>query len=187
MIAFGATEYEDYEVTYRALLGSTSRIIESRRRACKLLPREGKLYVLDVPFAKDFHEAFFNYCWRVWLDPDKNFMPTRIEEWYDSQGTKIHADLIENDLREVAPAVWAPISSTRKIYGLSDPFTNECIGTSAIQVTGNPVFNEAVDERSFVIDIPFGYRVFDQIRNIVYTKGSTDPDRYVAELTKNAA
>ncbi len=190
LLCMGSMEYEDYESYFRSLIGSVDRIAEVRRRGHRLLPREGRLYVLDVDFAKDFHQAFFNFRWRIWLDPDRNFMPSRIVAWYDHQGSEQLDRKIENTLKEVAPGVWAPVSCRVDVYSKGEadnPRVGKCIGYSTVNVVDGSTFNGEVKADLFSVEIPDGFLVNDQIRNIAYTKGSSDPDRYLAQITKDAS
>jgi hypothetical protein len=190
ILSFGRTENDDYEATYRTILGSIDRIAISRLRECRLLPRQGGLFVLDVPFAKEKNSAFFNFCWQVSLDPDRNFMPVRIVSWYDQNGNKQLSSTTDNILKEVVPGVWMPEVSTTKLYYKgepTDPMVGKLIGTDIIKILELISVNEAIDPNQFKVDIPNGFTVTDETRNITYVEGSSDPDRYLAQLAKDTS
>ncbi len=184
---FGSEQYEDYEATYRMFGGSIDRIQLSRERNTKSLPREGKLHVLDVP-ATPKPTSYNNLHWRVWLDPDRNFMPVRRMEWFQKTvGEALSLD-VRNDLREVAAGVWAPIRTVTRVYhsGETSPLYGKHIGTNELRVIEDQSrFNVDVPDSLFEVKIPDGMTVTDAARNAVYTQGSADPDKYLAQLAKD--
>ncbi len=180
---FGSYAYEDYESTYRTVLGSSDRVVMSRERASRLLPREGSLYVVDVPEAKA--GDFSNMAWRVWLDPSRNFMPVKWSEWLVQSGQRIRNCDCEVELREVASSVWAPVGAKRSVYNKNkkSPIFGKVGSDEFLKVDmAKSRFNIPIPDDRFVIKIPDGATVTDRIRNVVYTKGASDPDTYLSSL-----
>ena len=186
IIGFGSEEYEDYEATYRMFGGTNDRIALSKERKSKLLPREGRLFVVDVPTTPP--GPFYNAHWRVWLDPDHNFMPVRLRQWFLRKGVEAHSLDLENELREVSPGVWAPIRSLIRVFYKDEksPFHGKNTFICELKVIEDQSkFNIDVSDSLFEVKIPNGMTVLDRARNAVYTQGSGDPDKYLAQLAKD--
>lgn len=186
VLTFGSMEYEDYESTYRTFMGTTDRIALSKERNSRLLPREGSLYVVDVPRSRSGDVSTIR--WRVWLDPDRNFMPVKIAQWYFTKGVDAHGLDIENDLREVAHGVWAPVRSTFRNYykDKNSPLYGKNVAIYELRVIDGPsTFNSKIDSSLFEVVIPNGMTVIDRRRNAVYTQGSKNADEYLALLARD--
>ncbi len=83
LITFGGIEYEDYETLYRTVSGLVDRIKLTRARNSHLLAKEGHLFVLESPPEKKGDRDYRDTGWRVWHDPDRNFLPVKIFQWHD--------------------------------------------------------------------------------------------------------
>jgi len=183
MICFGSSEYEDYEASYRTILGSYDRIATTRERNAKLLPRDGKLVVVEAgPSPKT---AFPEMGWRLWLDPDKNYLPVKYHVWFEKQGRTFPDRDCEIDLAEVSPGVWAPVKMRMQLYA-KDPDNSifrQCMAINELSVVREKSrFNVPLADELFVNTIPRGTTVVDKIRNVTYTEGASDPDTYLAHL-----
>jgi hypothetical protein len=180
---FGNSYYEDYDVLYRTVLGSTDRIAMSRERQARLLPREGSIYVISVPPAKQ--GDFQTLSWKVWLDPAKNFLPSRWTETSIIDGREVRNRDCDVVLKEVAEGVWAPVEANMTVYNqnLQSPVFGKVIGHNMLKVNlEKSHFNVPIADEIFDVKIPDGATVVDNIRNVVYTKGSSDPDGYLDRL-----
>lgn len=186
---FGNDENEDYEIFWRTFRGTIDRIPVSRRRKSKLLPREGRLYVVDVPDATTHDDPhYIGLRWRVWLDPDKNFLPVKIQEWIVKDGGDLHNLDTENELREVLPGVWAPVRITIRVFhkDKKSPLFGECMGISVLSVDmDQSKFNVDLPDDLFEAKIPTGTTVVDRGRNVVYAAGSENADAYLAQLAQD--
>jgi hypothetical protein len=188
LIAFGANEYEDFEATYRTVLGTLDRIVLSRGRRTVVEPRDGRFYVIATPELFADPRGWGNVRWRVWLDPKCNYLPARIRQWFISRGRTMLDREIENELAEVEPGVWVPIRSTIQVYSKSqspaDALTSgKRIGVSHLRVVmERSRFNIDLPDDLFEQKIPVGAEVVDNIRKVAYTAGSTDPDKYLAHI-----
>ncbi len=185
ILAFGGEESEDYEAGYRMVMGTIDRIALSKARKSRLLPREGNLYVVDVPASPlgDFN----NVRWRVWLDPDRNFLPVRLTQWIVKNRREMLSAGVENELSEVAPGVWAPVRSTRRLFHKDEKskIFGKCGYVCELKVIENQSkFNGDVPDALFEPKIPNGMTVIDRNRNAVYTYGSSDPGKYLAQLAR---
>jgi len=157
-----------------------------KERDVRLLPREGNLYVIDVPVAAK-PGPWWELAWGVWLDPARNFMPTKWTEWIVKSGRPLHNSDCTIELAEVAPGVWAPISANYSVYHktVDMPIFGKKMGANHLKVDmAKSWFNIEVPEDRFVMKIPDGATVSDRIRNVVYTQGASDPDAYLAGLAK---
>jgi hypothetical protein len=126
--------------------------------------------------------------WVVWLDPERNFLPSRIKQWFVESGQAKLDREIENELTEVAAGVWAPTNSTIRVYSKDRKSATfgKLIGVNKLTVGINrSTFNKDVDPSLFDKSIPIGATVVDRIRNVTYSEGSTDPDKYLASLAKS--
>ena len=172
VVMFGSTEKEDYEATYRAILGTMDRIAISRTRAAKLLPREKDLYVLDVPSVK---EGLFSIAsWRIWLDSTKNFMPIRWSQWVDVLNSRTKERECTIELKQVAEGIWAPVAATIHSYNTNEnsKMFGKIGGISKLSVDESKSrFNPPLSDDQFVAKIPDGALVVDRIRNVVYKQG----------------
>ena len=187
IISFGGSQYEDYEATYHMVGGTTDRIELSRQRESKLLPRDGRLFVLDVPTTSP-GPFFYSAHWRVWLDPDRNFMPVKLVQWLLKGAAEAHSLDIENELSEVAPGVWAPVSSLIRVFYKDEksPFHGKNTFFCRLSVIKDQSrFNVDVADSLFEIRIPNGMTVIDRARNAVYTQGSDNADDYLRQLAKD--
>ncbi len=183
MICFGSSEYEDYETSYRTILGAFDRIATTRERDAKLLPRDGKLVVVEAgPSPKT---VFPEMGWRLWLDPDKNYLPVKYHVWFEKQGRTLQDRDCEIDLAEVSVGVWAPVKMRTQVYAKDpdSPIFGQCMGVSELSVVREKSrFNVPLADDLFVNTIPRGTTVVDKIRNVTYTEGASDPDTYLAHL-----
>lgn len=185
VFTFGSIEYQDYEATFRTVMGMIDRISLSKARRSTLAPREGRFYVIETPVAED--GDWMTAKWKIWLDPNANFMPVKIRQWFVKSRTMLDRE-IENELAEVAPGVWAPIRSMIRLYSKDENSAvfGKCIGIDEITVVRNQSqFNIALSDDLFVQEIPVGSQVVDSIRNITYTEGATNPEAYLAHLAKS--
>lgn len=187
ILVFGDIEYEDYEATYHAVGGTADLIALSRARQTKLLPREGTLFVVDVPTAPP-PAWWYNAHWRVWLNPDRNFMPVKLNLWFSRGAGEAHSLDIDNDLREVSPGVWAPVRSLIRVFYKDEksPFHGKNTFICELKVIeSQSKFNVEIPDSLFEVKIPNGMTVSDMARNAVYTQGSDNADRYLAQLAKD--
>jgi hypothetical protein len=184
MIAFGSVENEDYEKLYRAYLAMEDWIALTRARKPKQVGREGRLYAIDAP-PIDKMAPFNNIRWKVWLDPDRNYLPVRSSKWFIKDGRDLHAQDREIELKEVTPGVWAPVRGVIKNYNMTvgGPIFGKCGGLFELRIIEEKSrFNVALPKDLFEIKIPVGTTVVDRIRNVVYTEGYSKPDEYLASL-----
>jgi len=180
---FGSIEYEDYETIYRTVYGTADRVDMSRERRSRLLPREGNLYVVDVPTTTS--GSFPNATWRIWLDPTRNFMPVKWSQWFVNSGEQAKDRDCELDLAEVAPGVWAPVASKTTVYNKNkqSAIFGKAGSVDAMTVDMNRSrFSVPVAADIFAMKIPNGATVVDRTRNVVYTQGASDPDAYLSNL-----
>ena len=183
IFTFGTEEHEDYESKYRTFLGTTDRINLTKERDARLLHRDGRLYVVDVPTSTkgDYQNAH----WRLWLDPDRNYLPARFMQWMAKRGVETHTMDVENDLSEVAVGVWAPIRSRVRIY-FSDgksPLNGKVSFAGELTVVGERSrFNIDLPDSLFDPTIPNGTTVIDRSRNAVYTQGSSNAEQYLSQM-----
>ncbi len=180
---FGSTQLEDYETLYRTVRGSADRVAMSRERSARLLPREGNLYVIEVPPGKP--GPWWEITWKVWLDPSRNFMPTKWSDSIVKSGRSIRDRDCAIELAEVVPGVWAPVEAKLSVYNKNpdSPIFDKVGGVDFLKVDrAKSRFNIAIPDDQFVIKIPNGASVIDRTRNVVYTQGASDPDAYLAEL-----
>ncbi len=188
ILCFGSLEYEDYEMSYRNVRGTLDRISLCKIRKSRLLPREGRFYVVDVPGPSSFREPHYtNLRWKIWLDPDRNFLPARMAEWIVKEDHDEHNIDTENELREVGPAVWAPVRSTMRVYvkGEKSPIYGKCMMICDLIVQQDQSrFNIDLDDGLFGTAIPTGTTVVDGDRKVVYTAGSENADKYLAQIAK---
>ncbi len=170
--SFGSSEYEDYESTFRTVMGTIDRIALSKQRKSKLLPRDGRFWVVEVPTATQ--GDFANMRWTLWLDPDRNFMPTRIEQWMNlGKGGDARSLDIVNNLSEVSPGVWAPVRSIRRVYykDAKSPFHGKNSFICELKVELNKSkFNTKIDDSLFDTTIPAGTTVLDRRKSTFFTK-----------------
>lgn len=184
---FGSVEYEDYEALYRTVLGTSSRILMTKQRDSRLLAREGSLFIIETPASG--LAAYGNLGWRIWLDPDKNFMPVRYTQWY-KRGATIERDRdVEITLTEVAQGLWAPTHATIKVYakGPDQHISGKVIALNTVDVSiKDSKFNCQVDEGVFDPKILPGDDVIDAIRNVSYKVGAANPDKYLDKIAVQA-
>lgn len=195
VIIFGATEYGDYERAYRTVSGTLDRIQMTRERQSRLLPRDGRLYVVEAPplGEKGSPEASAagvnlpNVGWRVWLDPERNFMPVKLYQWFIQGGSELPSLECVGELEEVVPGVWAPMVFTIRVFNKTrkSPVFGKCTSQVVLRVLRDKSsFNQPLDETLFHGEIPIGAMVIDGIRNVTYLEGSADPDGYLRHLAQ---
>ncbi len=180
---FGSIEYEDYETIYRTVYGTADRVAMSKERQSRLLPREGNLYVVDVPTTTTGN--FATSAWRVWLDPTRNFMPRRWSQWLIMAGERVRNLDCELDLAEVVPGVWAAVAARKSVYNKNKQSAvfGKIMGVDTMTVDmSKSRFNVPIAADVFSMKIPNGATVVDRTRNIVYTQGASDPDAYLSNL-----
>ncbi len=187
LVCFGRGEYADYEASYRMVWGTTDRIAMSRKRKSKLLPREGRLYVVDVPSTTP--GDYWNLKWRVWLDPDRNFMPVKQTLWFVNKGHEQHSSDSEYLLREVRPGVWAPVKATIRVYSKNEEsFPGKLMYVGELRVIEEKSrFNIDLPDDLFAVKIPDGVNVIDKARNASYVAGSENAEKYLPLLARNEA
>lgn len=152
---FGLQEYEDYEALFRTFLGTLDRAAMSRRRASRRLPDEGRLLVVESP--PSWEGPFGNFGWRAWLDPERNHLPVKLEQWsLRRPGGEAEPDrTIDVELAEVARGVWAPVRGTIRVYAHStDPeLKGKLIGVNQVTVDrAASRFGGPVDPSLFRVD-----------------------------------
>ncbi len=189
LIGFEGVEREDYESTYRTLRGTIDRVAISKQRRSRLLPREGRLYIVDVAAPNSYNDPnYTNMRWRVWLDPDRNFMPVKMTDWIIREDHEEHNTDVENELAEVSPGVWAIVRSTIRVFakGKKNPIYGKFMGTSVLRVImDQSKFNGDPPDELFEAKVPLGATVVDRGRNVVYTAGSENADAYLAQLAQD--
>ncbi len=190
VLIFSGVQQEDYEVCYRTRMGAFDRIPISREREVKVLDREGGLYVIDVQPATGKSVNFANHGWKVWLDPNRNFMPARIYEYVDITGFGVVGNVERsNVLSEVSPGIWAVTASHVVIYSKNpgEPsFGKPGDWAELVVDLKKSRFMCDIPETTFKVDIPEGAYVQDRIRGISYTQGSIDPDHFLSHLAEVA-
>lgn len=130
------------------------------------------------------------YGLRIWLDPGKNMLPSKIERLSVSgsgsgsgSGEKAAVDLRqENTLEQFAPGIWGPakIVESRSASAFM-PAASEAVITVNRKASQ---FHAALDDSAFRLAIPPGTMVFDRIVDARYRLGKA---KTPAELASQQA
>jgi beta-lactamase regulating signal transducer with metallopeptidase domain len=118
------------------------------------------------------------FGYRVWLDPAKGFLPSKIDRLLDVEETVVVDLEDEYTLDEVCPGVWAPV----KIVECQYPKTNELLAGKGRLVTratilvdrNNSRFNVPIDAALFQLPVPQGFWVSDDICHRTYEFGKAN-------------
>jgi beta-lactamase regulating signal transducer with metallopeptidase domain len=108
------------------------------------------------------------YGLRIWLDPAKNFLPSKIERLNERGGTVSVDFRQENTFAKFAPGIWGPTKMVESRFAGNESATSEGV----ITVNQNTSrFHAAFDDSAFRATIPPGTLVFDRIADARYRLG----------------
>jgi beta-lactamase regulating signal transducer with metallopeptidase domain len=109
------------------------------------------------------------YGLRVWLDPAKNYLPSKIERLDGRSGKAIVEFRQENTFAEFAPGIWGP---TKMVEARYDRFNESAAFEVVIAVNQKTSrFHAVLDDSAFQLSIPPGTMVFDRIVDARYRLG----------------
>lgn len=118
------------------------------------------------------------YGVRISLDRSRGNMPAVIE-WYttvvDDSKEKTLLCTISNDLEEVSPGIWAPMSGQCEFFNArkESAFYGKAYAIMEYVVNrASSRFNQPIDEDLFKITVPAGTAVADKVRKLRYMAGS---------------
>jgi hypothetical protein len=120
---------------------------------------------------------------RLFLDPDRGFMPTRIDLTYGDD--PIPQSRYTNELAEVLPGLWAPIRSRVSVFvrDKNSKYYGQELGYLLAEVDqSRSQFNGDIDPSVFDLTFPAGVMVHDEIRNTSYRAGAEKLDSYLDQL-----
>jgi beta-lactamase regulating signal transducer with metallopeptidase domain len=166
----------DYAQLYSNFAASKMTQVLRARPHTVVERMDGAHVVVFTPTAMGHNWSPFGY--RIWLDPKRNFLPTKIQRLLDVEGTVINDLEIDNTLEEISPGVWAPVTAVESFY----PQTKES-GTSARRLATRAVtsvnrkysrFNVPFDGSVFKLDVPIDTTVYDQIVDANYQFGKAE-------------
>jgi hypothetical protein len=148
----------DYDSLFRLAHGTWLWTDMLRERPdTKLTGREGGLFVVYTPTTLGKRYEYSPYGLRFWLDPTKGFLPVKHQMLYPESGEDIVLMEAENQLQEVAPGVWAPVSARAWIYPLVvqevSPPRVSTERTWTVDL-GLSTFNVDVPDATFELDPP---------------------------------
>ncbi|MHC4714866.1 MAG: LolA-like protein, partial [Planctomycetota bacterium] len=132
----------------------------------------------------------------VWIDPDRDYRPLRIESYIDNGGKQLSMVIDRIELERIEGA-WLPVKGVKAGFKLQDVIEN---GYTREQVLAMPEeegrkhvrfelvhslppktitvkswkFDKEVDDGLFTIDFPEGAEVWDAFRRKRYTVGGAD-------------
>ena len=114
---------------------------------------------------------------KLWLDPDRQYRPLRIEQYRDDKAEKLHS-VIENKLEHIN-GVWLPVAAEQKWYGRidkDDTSDEPQIGVIAHQRISVRKWRTPpdIDDAVFTVQYPPGCAVWDDIRQIGFVVGRED-------------
>jgi len=194
---------------YRVIMGVPT-LSEALRSDVKIIVREkpetidGHRCVVIEAIGSRGTEPHTTRNLRVWIDPQRDFRPLRIER-YRSVGGNNRWKIIETVIDGIAlkefEGIWFPVGGRYNLYhelpprppeGMSEtvfrrfPYEKQLeIGVIETAVSKDsyrkPKFyeetlriNKGIDPTKFKLEFPKGYEVADECRGIIYTVGAFD-------------
>ena len=128
-----------------------------QRPETKLAGREDGLFVIYSPPTpgKPYENSPFGL--KFWLDPARGCLPVKHQELLDESGREFIRNETVNELREVAPGAWAPVSAVMQIYPQADQPASPPRLAAEKRFTidlKRSTFNVEIPEATFQLDPP---------------------------------
>jgi hypothetical protein len=137
--------------------------------------REGRLIVLSVLAEPGRKVSLSQSGFRLYLDPNRGLMPTRIELTYTRYRQAKLIRRYENQLEEIQPGLWVPIHCEISSYQPEVELDGPLALTFVDVDRASSRFNMPVDESIFDPGFPTGTRVNDRLNKTSYVVG--EPNR----------
>ena len=128
-----------------------------QRPETKLAGREDGLFIIYSPPTpgKPYENSPFGM--KFWLDPARGCLPVKHQELLDESGREFIRNETVNELREVAPGAWAPVSAVMQIYPQADQPASPPRLAAENRFTidlKRSTFNVEIPEATFRLDPP---------------------------------
>lgn len=171
---------------YRNLLGNVTYLdmIRARSAEALTLDQDESHVILDVGLevgadpAGNLRHVFF-------FDPDRGFMPARIDLYIKSPDGPVLDSRIENELTELEPGLWVPVNSVRTLFVRDDGSKQMGVPKIRQEIAVDPErsrFQIELENDIFDIEFPVGTLVYDEVRKTSYRVGSESRSQYLDQL-----
>ncbi len=154
---------------------SLRKILEQRLEHCDVHgdAASGQIRI-DVPRVKN--SLLSNFSFRLWLDPEKGYLPTKIERFW-REGDDPHSVTTVVDGREIVPGVWAPVKMVTEFVDSVEPkgptYGQPSLTTTLTVDEARSTWNSTqLDERLFRLTVPKGTSVTDLVSGISFVTGT---------------
>lgn len=197
----GVTDLLGFDIKYagRMTMGESLRGAESVHVTLQKNDRGGPIYLVEAEHVEYDEERNVWFNARIWLDPQKDYRPTRVEKLYAAGGEYkwvIPHQVVSNIVLKNIDGIWFPVSGTyqhfRPVFSAPPGMTDEAYKALSAEERWNqaiievkPVvaprfinvdpssihINQGVDDSLFSINFPDGARIWDDYSQTGYVVG----------------
>jgi hypothetical protein len=186
-----AEQDEDYLTFYANETGRVSFLDVFRdRRDVRLVvdPSDRDAVGIEAPPQEGIRRIYSTHGYTVWLDPKHGMLPSRIEiRRRTKDGENPWRRIVVNRFTAVRGGGWAPIevavTSLAGVGPIKGQPTQEAV---TLVDMARSKWNEPVDESLFELAFPGGIFVLDDLRQITFVTGNSEPETDLEALAKSA-
>lgn len=162
------------------------------RKNCMIAPPDSTnpaLIILDSPPMPGAIVDLAPSGFRLFLDPQKRFMPVVLEQTRFEQG-KIVVQLRRevNEFKKLSNGVFVPVRFTTTVFDRDSKQTyGEPVQEAVVVVDSTrSSWNASIPDKVLQLSFPAGVKVSDQIRKANYVVGKNDPGENIKGIVTNA-
>jgi hypothetical protein len=173
--------------TYRdAVLGLTfEKLIKDRLPSSLSTMKQDGVLVVSVAAEPGRRVPLGTMPLKLYLVPDKGFMPCTIEKFAVKDGVTYLHERITSELRQIQRGLWIPVKATKSTFVVrpSSRFHGQEVGRDELTVDLRASqFNIPVSEDVFHLEFPVGTTVRDEINRNEYTVGAANQQETLQAL-----
>ena len=173
---FSGPSPDAYVNFYKSFNGELHYPALFRERSSRRVERQGRTFVLVADPEPERDVKVRQFGFRLTLDPERGFLPIKIDIRYGDDPTPRIRYGIE--LAEINPGLWVPERARiGTIFWMdrNSPFYGEDLGEKTIELDREKSrFNVLLDESLFELKFPAATHVFDMSERTAYTVGVED-------------
>lgn len=180
----------DYLETYYSPVGSFPLLYLLRERKNVRIDRRGKNLEVEMPPCPGENASLNGTGFRITMDASVSMLPKIMESYEIVDGEPVVSHrMTVVEYKQIDNGVFVPIKAI--IDGFDDGkrygFFKERICQKILSVdVSRSRWNTPLHDELFRIELPAGAKVIDEIRNVAYVTGKSDPGKNLDDLAKTA-
>ncbi len=172
---------QNYACLFRDLPhgGSLVELLRSRQ-GTRIDKGDAQLIEVECP---QEGTTYRDFGWRISFDPQRGMLPVKMEHYMHNMDVPYCVTSIEA-FRLVAPGVWVPTKGIHVFF--EQDGRKSSMATLQVDEMRSQ-WNTPVSDDVFVLTLPAGTKVIDEVRDLAYVSGQSDSSANIDELVENSS